>query len=52
MAYFYQLLDKLEVLFSERPAESKKQDILRLNFGNWYQNEKLVGMQLYVDRFN
>ncbi|WP_419212991.1 alpha-amylase family protein [Maribacter sp. X9] len=51
-AYFHDLLDQLEVQFSERPNELKKQDLERLNFGNWYQSEKLVGMQLYVDRFN
>ncbi len=50
--YFHRLLDKLEMLFDERPTELKKQDIARLNYGNWYQSEKLVGMQLYVDRFN
>lgn len=51
-AHFYQLLDNLEVLFTERPTELKKQDMERLVAGNWYQSEKLVGMQLYVDRFN
>jgi len=51
-AYFFTLLDTLETLFKNRPAELKKQDIERLNSGNWYQSEKMVGMQLYVDRFN
>ena len=51
-AYFFELLDQLEHLFNERPIELKKQDIDRLNSGNWYQSEKMVGMQLYVDRFN
>lgn len=51
-AYFFELLDQLEHLFNERPIELKKQDIERLNSGNWYQSEKMVGMQLYVDRFN
>jgi amylosucrase len=50
--YFHQLLDKMELLFAERSTELKKQDIARLNYGNWYQSETLVGMQLYVDRFN
>ncbi|WP_339836150.1 alpha-amylase family protein [uncultured Maribacter sp.] len=50
--YFFELLDQLEHLFNERPIELKKQDIERLNSGNWYQSEKMVGMQLYVDRFN
>ncbi|RRQ50197.1 alpha amylase [Maribacter algicola] len=43
---------KLELLFKERPSELKKQDLDRLQEGNWYQSEKLVGMQLYVDRFS
>lgn len=51
-AYFFKLLDKLELLFKARPIELKNQDLERLNSGNWYQSEKMVGMQLYVDRFN
>lgn len=43
---------KLELLFKERPTELKKQDLQRLQQGNWYQSEQLVGMQLYVDRFS
>ncbi len=43
---------KLESLFMERPNELKKQDLKRLQDSNWYQSEKLVGMQLYVDRFS
>ncbi|ASV30358.1 alpha-amylase family protein [Maribacter cobaltidurans] len=43
---------KLESLFMERPHELKKQDLKRLQESNWYQSEKLVGMQLYVDRFS
>ncbi|WP_424003395.1 amylosucrase [Maribacter sp. IgM3_T14_3] len=50
--FFYTLLDTLETLFKERPTELQKQDIVRLNSGNWYQSEQMVGMQLYVDRFN
>jgi amylosucrase len=50
--YFFKLLEQLDHLFKERPTELKKQDIDRLNSGNWYQSEKMVGMQLYVDRFN
>ncbi|UWX54812.1 alpha-amylase family glycosyl hydrolase [Maribacter litopenaei] len=43
---------KLESLFKERPSELREQDLNRLQEGNWYQSEKLVGMQLYVDRFS
>ena len=49
---FHKLLNTLELLFNERPNELQKQDIERLTQGNWYQSEKMVGMQLYVDRFN
>ncbi|WP_051554643.1 alpha-amylase family glycosyl hydrolase [Maribacter antarcticus] len=42
----------MEELFSNRPKELKKLDLGRLQDGNWYQSERLVGMQLYVDRFN
>jgi amylosucrase len=50
--FFYQLLNQMEELFSSRPKELKTQDLERLQAGNWYQSEQLVGMQLYVDRFN
>ncbi|WP_282178642.1 amylosucrase [Maribacter stanieri] len=51
-AFFYTLLDKIELLFKARPTELQKQDIERLESGNWYQSEQMVGMQMYVDRFN
>lgn len=51
-AFFYTLLDKLETLYNDRPKDLQKQDIARLNSGNWYQSEQMTGMQLYVDRFN
>ncbi|TLF46662.1 alpha-amylase family protein [Maribacter aurantiacus] len=52
-SYFSKKLpEKLELLFKERPEALKKQDLERLQEGNWYQSEKLVGMQLYVDRFS
>lgn len=46
------LPERLEALFKKRPADLKKQDLQRLQKGNWYQSEQLVGMQLYVDRFS
>ena len=49
---FKKLLKTLPKLFSKRPENLKKQDIVRLNSGNWYQSEQLMGMQLYVDHFN
>ena len=50
--YFLTLLETLETLFKTRPKELQNQDIDRLNEGNWYQSEQMVGMQMYVDRFN
>lgn len=50
--YFLTLLETLETLFKTRPKELQNQDIDRLNAGNWYQSEQMVGMQTYVDRFN
>ncbi len=48
---FKQLLDVLPALHKKRAPTLKAQDIERLQQGNWYQSEKLVGMQLYVDHF-
>ena len=50
--HFHNLLDSLESLFGLRSDELKKLDLERINKGNWYQNEGLVGMQLYVDRYS
>ncbi|WP_116771385.1 alpha-amylase family protein [Maribacter litoralis] len=50
--YFLTLLETLETLFKTRPKELQNQDIDRFNAGNWYQSEQMVGMQMYVDRFN
>ncbi|WP_289645171.1 alpha-amylase family protein [Maribacter aestuarii] len=50
--HFHNLLDSMEQLFELRPDELKTLDLKRIEQGNWYQNERLVGMQLYVDRFN
>jgi len=49
---FLNLLDRMKKLFAERAAELKTIDLSRLESGNWYQSQELVGMQLYVDRFN
>ncbi|WP_047417260.1 alpha-amylase family glycosyl hydrolase [Cellulophaga sp. Hel_I_12] len=52
IADFKKLLSLLPQLFKNRPIDLKKQDIERLQKGTWYQSEKIVGMQLYVDHFN
>lgn len=49
---FSRLLDLLSKLFGIRPSELMHQDLQRLEMGNWYQSEKMVGMQLYVEHFN
>ncbi len=46
------LLELLPELFKKRPKNLKIQDLRRLKDANWYQSEKMVGMQLYVDHFN
>ena len=48
---FDRLTGLLLSLFRERSQELQVQDLRRLEEGNWYQSEKWVGMQLYVDRF-
>ncbi|MBD0779435.1 DUF3459 domain-containing protein [Maribacter sp. ANRC-HE7] len=49
---FVKLLRTLPILFGQRPSPLKVLDVQRINEGNWYQSEQLVGMQLYVDHFN
>ncbi|MEJ2583747.1 MAG: alpha-amylase family protein [Robiginitalea sp.] len=49
---FFRLQDQLYTLFRKRSRELKLQDLRRLEEENWYQSEKWVGMQLYVDRFS
>ena len=49
---FQKLLGLLFDLFKTRPSELKLQDVERISSGNWYQSEKMVGMQLYVEHFN
>lgn len=49
---FEKLLDLLPALFKIRSEELKRQDLLLLKNGAWYQSQKMVGMQLYVDLFN
>jgi len=49
---FSSLVEKLAALFESRPRELQLQDLRRLADGNWYQDGKWVGMQLYVDRFS
>ncbi|GMN09665.1 alpha-amylase family glycosyl hydrolase [Croceitalea sp. MTPC9] len=49
---FQKLLDQLPKLFKSRPENLKQQDVARLEIRNWYQSERIVGTQLYVDHFN
>jgi len=49
---FEKLIDLLPALFKTRSTELKRQDLLLLKKGDWYQSQKMVGMQLYVDLFN
>ena len=49
---FDKLLALLPKLFEKRPEDLKLIDLQRLGEGNWYQSNKMAGMQLYVDRYN
>lgn len=49
---FQFLMKLLPDLFKKRSKNLKIQDLKRLKDTKWYQSEKMVGMQLYVDRFN
>ncbi|MEM7487108.1 MAG: amylosucrase [Bacteroidota bacterium] len=49
---FQKLLNLFPKLFALRPDALKQQDLKRLEKGNWYLSEKMVGMQLYVEHFN
>ncbi len=49
---FEKVMQTLPKLFASRPNELKEQDAERLQGENWYQSEKMVGMQLYVEQFN
>ncbi len=51
-ASFQKLLAELPKLFKKRSVALQVSDLERLQLGNWYQSEKMVGMQLYVDHFN
>jgi amylosucrase len=42
----------LHSLFLKRPEALQRQDLKLLGEGNWYQSQKITGMQLYVDLFN
>ncbi|AWX44319.1 Amylosucrase [Flagellimonas maritima] len=49
---FQELMNLFPKLFALRSDELKNQDLQRLEEGNWYQSEKMVGMQLYVEHFH
>ena len=49
---FEKLISLLHQLFEKRPDNLRQSDLKRLAEGNWYQSHQMVGMQLYVDRYN
>lgn len=49
---FQKLRRILVELFNKRPDHLRLLDLRRMSEGNWYQSEKMVGMQLYVDRYS
>jgi len=50
--HFERLSTMLKKIFKERPHVLQLQDFRRSKEGNWYLSEKMVGMQLYVDRYH
>ena len=48
---YERLLELLDDLYASRPSYLKQLDADRVMEGHWYQSQKWVGMQLYVDRF-
>ena len=52
LSSFKKLQRLIPELFKGRPEELKLLDLRRMSAGNWYQSHKMVGMQLYVDRYN
>ncbi|MCI4669762.1 MAG: alpha-amylase family protein [Bacteroidia bacterium] len=48
---YWLLMEDLIQTFIDRPVELRRQDMNREADRDWYLNEKLVGMMLYVDRF-
>ncbi len=50
--HFEKLLALLPKLFNQRPETLRTQDVERIESGDWFQSEQMVGMQLYVDLFN
>lgn len=49
---FEKLLGVLPSFFKSRPIDLKRQDLARVQQGDWYRSEQLTGMQLYVDHFD
>jgi amylosucrase len=49
---FELLMDSLIKNFEERSTLQKERDLLRMSKPNWYSNQEIVGMMLYVDLFN
>ena len=48
---FDELIGLLSSLYRDRPEDLRLQDARRSAGGDWYQSERWVGMQLYVNRF-
>ncbi len=49
---FKKLQQLLSRFFEKRPGHLRLLDLQRMADVKWYQDQRLVGMQLYVDRFN
>lgn len=48
---FAELVERMRVFFDERPSELKQLDVKRELLGAWYRDQKMLGMQMYIDNF-
>ena len=49
---FQKLTQLFSKLFEKRPDSLRQSDLRRMAKANWYQDQRHIGMQLYVDRYN
>lgn len=48
---FAELIDQMRCFYRERPADLRALDASREIHGTWYREQKMLGMQMYIDNF-
>ena len=48
---FAELIERMRSFFDERPSELRRLDVKRELRGAWYRDQKMLGMQMYIDNF-